>query len=210
MKLKINNIYTYKHKTMNQSALRLFVRSLIMEAKEKKAEKEPKKTIKKEEKAPKSSGKLVDLKKDLAAKKDALSKVEDYRDNLQAAKFAEKVGGEEFAERSGFVKELEALNKKGIALEQEVENTITKIKGEITTLEEKIGVETNRIKEMIGLVPEGGQKKMVDEKKKMTSAQKDKKEDIVKGMKKSGDFGKSKEEKGKMYATANKLATKKK
>jgi hypothetical protein len=48
---------------------------------------------------------------------------------------------------------------------------------------------------------------MVDE-KKMTSAQKNKKEDIVKGMKKSGSFGKSKEEKGKMYATATKLAKK--
>ena len=47
-------------------------------------------------------------------------------------------------------------------------------------------------------------------KKKMTAAQKEKKEDIVKGMKKSGGFGKSKEEKAKMYATATKLATKKK
>lgn len=44
-------------------------------------------------------------------------------------------------------------------------------------------------------------------KKKMTAAQKDKKEDIVKGMKKSNGFGKSKEEKSKMYATATKLAT---
>ena len=43
----------------------------------------------------------------------------------------------------------------------------------------------------------------------MTAAQKEKKEDIVKGMKKSKSFGKSKEEKSKMYATATKLATKK-
>jgi len=46
--------------------------------------------------------------------------------------------------------------------------------------------------------------------KKMTTAQKEKKEDIVKGMKKSKSFGKSKEEKAKMYAAATKLATKKK
>jgi hypothetical protein len=220
---------------MNQFALRLFVRSLINEAKEKKVKKEPKKSIKKDEKAPKSSGKLVDLKKDLAAKKDALSKIEDYRDNLQAAKFAEKVGGEEFADRSGFARELNSLNKKGIALENEVENTIIKIKEEISALEEKILSEKNKIKEMMGLVPETkGKKKMVDEEnkpirvtpdneikadkdtpmtteaKKMTSAQKDKKEDIVKGMKKSGSFGKSKKEKSKMYATAIKLATKNK
>jgi len=49
----------------------------------------------------------------------------------------------------------------------------------------------------------------VEEAKKMTTAQKDKKEDIVKGMKKSKSFGKSKDEKDKMYATATKLATKK-
>jgi hypothetical protein len=48
------------------------------------------------------------------------------------------------------------------------------------------------------------------EAKKMTAAQKEKKEDIVKGMKKSKSFGKSKDEKSKMYATATKLATKKK
>jgi len=62
---------------------------------------------------------------------------------------------------------------------------------------------------MMGLVPEAGQEKMMDE-KKMTSTQKNKKEDIVKGMKKSDSFGKSKDEKSKMYATATKLATKKK
>jgi hypothetical protein len=45
-------------------------------------------------------------------------------------------------------------------------------------------------------------------KKKMTAAEKEKKEDIVKSMKKSKSFGKSKEEKAKMYATATKLATK--
>ena len=52
--------------------------------------------------------------------------------------------------------------------------------------------------------------KLEEAKKKMTAAQKDKKEDIVKGMKKSKNFGKSKDEKSKMYATATKLATKKK
>ena len=46
------------------------------------------------------------------------------------------------------------------------------------------------------------------EEAKMTKAEKDKKEDIVKSMKKSKSFGKSKEEKAKMYATATKLATK--
>jgi len=52
--------------------------------------------------------------------------------------------------------------------------------------------------------------KLEEAKKKMTAAQKEKKEDIVKGMKKSKSFGKSKDEKSKMYATATKLATDKK
>ena len=49
---------------MNQSALRLFIRSIISEAKE---VKDTKKAEKKDTKLPKSSGKLMDLKKELAA-----------------------------------------------------------------------------------------------------------------------------------------------
>ena len=182
---------------MNQFALRLFVRSLINEAKEKKVEKEPKKSIKKEEKAPKSSGKLVDLKKELAA-------LEQYKDELQAAKFAEKTASTEveFADLAHFAKELTALKERGVELEQEVDEKIAELK-------EKIADAKNKIKEMMGLTPEKKDKKKMVGEKKMTSAQKDKKEDIVKGMKKSGGFGKSKEEKSKMYATATKLATKK-
>jgi len=184
---------------MNQFALRLFVRSLINEAKETK-DKEPKKTVKKEaeEKAPKSSGKLVDLKKELAALKQ-------YKDELMVAKFAEKTAETEveFANLAKFAKELDKLKAGGVALEASIDE-------QIKTLEDKISAEKDKIKEMMGLVPEAGQKEMVDEKKKMTSAQKNKKEDIVKGMKKSGSFGKSKEDKSEMYATATKLATKKK
>jgi uncharacterized protein RhaS with RHS repeats len=62
-----------------------------------------------------------------------------------------------------------------------------------------------------GIISETEYKAKVEEaKKKMTAAQKEKKEDIVKGMKKSKSFGKSKDEKSKMYATATKLATKSK
>jgi hypothetical protein len=209
---------------MNNSALRLFVRSIISEAKEKKADKEPKKSVKKEEKLPKSSGKLMDLKKELAA-------LEDYRDEIQVAKFAEKTASTEveFAYLAKFDKELDSIIERGVALENEIEAKIAEIK-------EKISSEKNKIKEMIGLssapaivgekkgeknkpvrvTPDNEVKADKDvpgqgmsEAKKMTSAQKEKKEDIVKGMKKSGSFGKSKEEKGKMYATATKLATKK-
>ena len=180
---------------MNQFALRMFVRSIIAEAKDKKAE--PKKSVKTEEKAPKSSGKLVDLKKELAA-------LEQYKDELMAAKFAEKTASTEveFADLAKFAKELDALKEKGIKLEQDIDARIEELKTKISDAK-------NKIKEMMGLSPEKGQEKMMDE-KKMTSTQKDKKEDIVKGMKKSDSFGKSKDEKSKMYATATKLATKKK
>jgi hypothetical protein len=76
--------------------------------------------------------------------------------------------------------------------------------------------ETEQVYEMLlmqkraGIISETEYKAKLEEAKKMTAAQKDKKEDIVKGMKKSKSFGKSKDEKSKMYATATKLATKKK
>jgi len=137
---------------MNQFALRMFVRSLINEAKETK-DKEPKKTVKKEaeEKAPKSSGKLVDLKKELAA-------LEQYKDELSAAKFAEKTASTEveFADLAKFAKELDALKAKGVALEQQVDDKIAELKTRISD-------EKNKIKEMMGLTPSKGQEKMVDE-----------------------------------------------
>ena len=51
---------------METPALRLFIRNVIKEAKEKQKQKKP---IKKESSLPKSSGKLIDLKKELAALK---------------------------------------------------------------------------------------------------------------------------------------------
>lgn len=79
-------------------------------------------------------------------------------------------------------------------------------------MEEEMNIyEVLHMQKLAGILSETDYKVKVEEaKKKMTAAQKDKKEDIVKGMKKSKSFGKSKDEKSKMYATATKLATKKK
>jgi hypothetical protein len=143
---------------MNQSAMRLFVRSLIAEAKEKKVE--LKKSVKTEEKAPKSSGKLVDLKKELAALKQ-------YKDELMTAKFAEKTASTEveFADLAKFAKELDALKERGVKLEAEIDNKIAE-------LETKISEAKNKIKEMMGLVPATTSKKpankIMSEKKKAT------------------------------------------
>jgi hypothetical protein len=182
---------------MNEFALRLFVRNLITEAKKdkpKKKESEEKKSNKKED------SKLLNLKKKLAILKQ-------YRDELQAAKFTEKTAETEvqFADLANFAKELEAIKTKGVELEDKIDTRIAELENEIKDA-------INTVKEMIGLIPKEGQEEIVDEarSKKMTSAQKKKKEDIVKGMKKSDSFGKSKEDKSEMYATATKLATKNK
>jgi hypothetical protein len=147
---------------MNQFALRMYVRSLINEAKEENKDKEPKKTVKKEadNKAPKSSGKLVDLKKELAALKQ-------YKDELMAAKFAEKTASTEveFSDLAKFAKELDALKAKGVALEKQVDDKIAE-------LETRISDEKNKIKEMMGLVPEKKDaKKIVGEKKELNEGQ---------------------------------------
>jgi len=127
---------------MNQSAMRLFVRSLITEAKEEKAAK-----------LPKSSGKLMDLKKELAA-------LEQMKEEIQAAKFAEKTAETEveFANLSKFAKELDKIKAGGVALEASIDAKIEELKGKIDT-------QKNKIKEMIGMTPSPGQEKMVDEKK---------------------------------------------
>jgi hypothetical protein len=132
---------------MNNSALRLFVRSIITEAKE---TKEPKKSIKKEDKAPKSDGKLIDLKKELAA-------LEQYKDELQVAKFAEKTASTEvqFADLAHFAKELTALKERGVELEKEVDDKIAELKTRISD-------EKNKIKEMMGLTSDK-KEKVVDE-----------------------------------------------
>ena len=76
--------------------------------------------------------------------------------------------------------------------------------------------ETEQLYEMLlmqkraGIISETEYAAKLEEAKKMTAAQKAKKEDIVKGMKKSKSFGKSKKDKSEMYATATSLATKKK
>jgi hypothetical protein len=127
---------------MNQSAIRLFVRSLITEAKEEKAAK-----------LPKSSGKLMDLKKELAA-------LEQMKEEIQTAKFAEKTASTEveFANLSKFAKELDKIKAGGVALEASIDAKIEEIKGKIDT-------QKSKIKEMIGMTPTPGQEPMVDEKK---------------------------------------------
>lgn len=156
---------------MNQSALRLFVRSLITEAKEEKKENPTK--------LPKSSGKLMDLKKELTA-------LEQYRDEIQTAKFAEKTADTEvqFADLAKFKRELDIIKEKGLKLEGDLEAKIEEIKAKIET-------QKNKIKEMMGVTPAPGQEEMIDEKKKPSAGMtKKEKSAVVKKAKSGGDIGK--------------------
>ena len=137
---------------MNDTQIRAFVRQLIAEAKAKKAEKKDdkkpakkaeKKDDKKEPKLPKSSGKLMDLKKEVAYLKEMSAQ-------LQATGITEgdeQVTEVEFANLQKFVNELSKVKAAGAELKKKLDE-------EITSIEEKIKDEKNKIKEMIGLVSE--------------------------------------------------------
>jgi len=212
LKPKPNNIYTYKHKTMNQSALQLFVRSIIAEAKEKKAKDEPKKAAKKAEpkkaekkESKKSSSNLVEMKKDLAALKEKSSKIDDLIGEWEQMKnSAENMsyGGEQDIEIGADLRDsiIEDCNKEIEKLKKEKES----IDKEIADLKENTTNEINKIKEMMGLTSEKkekGQEKIVGEKLKPSMGAGAYVKDFEKS--KAPQFkGKSKEKKDKMAVAA--------
>ena len=182
---------------MNNFQIRAFVRQILAEAKAKKEKKaEPKK---KEDKLPKSSGKLMDLKKEIAY-------LREMSEQLQATGLTEgeQVTEVEFANLQKFVNELAKVKQAGAALK-------TKLDEEITSIEEKIKSEKDKIKEMIGLVSENPstvvdetKEEELDEAKKKPSAGMTKKEKsaVVKKAKKGEDIGK----KGKGFEKVAKAA----
>jgi len=187
---------------MNNFQIRAFVRQLITEAKAKKDDKKAdkkatKKEDKKEPKTMKSSGKLMDLKKEVAYLKEMSAQIQ-----ATGLTEAEEVTEVEFSNLQKFVNELAKVKSDSAALK-------AKLDEEITATEAKIKAEKDKIKEMIGLISEPT---VVDE-AKMTKGEKKEKEKIVKGMKKNKaefkkDYGKDAEK--VMYATATKMAQKKK
>lgn len=148
-------------------------------------------------------GKMKELSSEVKALKKSLSKYEKQLEKLKNK--GEKVAKVEDAEEKEIVDEVsidEMTNdpESGPQLEEDETNEEISIY-EMLYMQKRAGIISER---------EYNEKiEAVEEAKKMTTAQKDKKEDIVKGMKKSKSFGKSKDEKDKMYATATKLATKK-
>jgi hypothetical protein len=123
---------------MNDLKLRAFVRQIIAEAKAKKDDKKADK--KKELKLPKSSGKLMDLKKEIAYLKEMSSQLQSTGLNE-----VEQVTEVEFANLQKFVSELAKVKEAGADLKKKLDD-------EIKSIEEKIKAEKAKIKEMIGMV----------------------------------------------------------
>lgn len=145
-------------------------------------------------------GKMKELSGEVKALKKSLAKYEKQLEKLKnKGSKAEKVEDTEEKEIVDEVKIDENDPENGPQLEEKTE-----------TDEDMNIYEMLHMQKIAGIISETEYKAKVEEAKKMTAAQKEKKEDIVKGMKKSKNFGKSKDEKAKMYATATKLATKKK
>jgi hypothetical protein len=145
----------------------------------------------------KSSGKLMDLKKEVAYLKEMSSQLQ-----AMGLNEVEEVTEVEFSNLQKFVNELSKVKQSSADLKKKLDE-------EITATEAKIKAEKDKIKEMIGLISEPT---VVDE-AKMTKGEKKEKEKIVKGMKKNKaefkkDYGKDAEK--VMYATATKMAQKKK
>jgi len=132
---------------MNDFQIRAFVRQLISEAKAKKTDKKDdkkaeKKADKKEPKTVKSSGKLMDLKKEVAYLKEMASQL-----HATGLTEAEEVTEVEFANLQKFVNELSKVKAASADLKKKLDE-------EITATEAKIKDEKAKIKEMIGLVSE--------------------------------------------------------
>ena len=156
---------------MNHYALRLFVRSLITEAK--KEDKDPKKTIKKDAKKPepkktkKVNGNLVEMKKELAGLKDKLAKIDDTIkdwESIKSAASSMSYGGEQDIE-IGADKQEEILKDCDVTIER-LKKEKESIEKEMSSLQENTYSEINKIKEMMGLVApkkKKSAKKMVDE-----------------------------------------------
>jgi len=130
--MKPYNIYTHKHdknKIMNITEVRNVVRQAIAEAMEKGMMPE------------KSGGKLVHLKKELAGLKKMKESLGEYTINE---------GGDgsfvaEYAHMQKFVNELEKIKELHARLAEMLDNQISDVEGKVTT-------ETQKIKEMMGLI----------------------------------------------------------
>jgi len=133
--LEIYNIYTYnKQKTMKLSQVREVIRQVIAEAKA-------------EGGLPKSGGKLVHLKKEM----EGLKKMKESLGQLTIAEGGEQSFVAEYAHMQKFVNELEKIKAAHAKLAEMLDGQINEVGG-------KIESETQKIKEMVGLIEKAPKK----------------------------------------------------
>jgi flagellar biosynthesis chaperone FliJ len=169
--MKLYNIYTHKHdknKIMNITEVRNVIRQVVAEAMEKGG-------------LPKSGGKLVHLKKELAGLKKMKESLGSYTINE---------GGDgqfvaEYAHMQKFVNELEKIKELHARLAEMLDNQISEVEG-------KVSSETEKVKEMMGLI-EKAKKPAAKKDDKKAAKKDDKKEEPKEEKPKADDKKKSKE-----------------
>ena len=119
---------------------------------------------------PKSGGKLVHLKKELAS----LKNMRESLGQLQIAEGGEQSFVAEYAHMQKFVNELEKIKAAHAKLAEMLDNQISEVEGKVTS-------ETEKIKEMVGLIekaPKAKKEKKADKKAdKKEEPKEDKKEE---------------------------------
>jgi flagellar biosynthesis chaperone FliJ len=171
--MKLYNIYTHKHdkkQIMNITEVRNVIRQAIAEAKAEGGLK-------------KSNGKLVDLKNELKGLKGMREALGQY----QIAEGGESTPGfvAEYAHMQRFVNELEKIKEAHARLAEMLDNQISAVEG-------KVSFETNKIKEMMGLI-EKAKKPAAKKDDKKTAKKDDKKEEPKEEKPKADDKKKGKE-----------------
>jgi flagellar biosynthesis chaperone FliJ len=166
--MKLYNIYTHKHdknKIMNITEVRNVIRQVVAEAMEKGG-------------LPKSGGKLVHLKKELEGLKKMKESLGSYTINE---------GGDgsfvaEYAHMQKFVNELEKIKELHARLAEMLDNQISEVEG-------KVSSETQKVKEMMGLIEKAKAPKKAAAKKddKKAPAKKDDKKEEPKEEKPKAD-----------------------
>jgi hypothetical protein len=122
---------------MKLSEVREVIRQVIAEAKEEKGSG-----------LPKSGGRLVELKKEM----DGLKKMKDSLGQLQIAEGGEQSFVAEYAHMQKFVTEFNKLKEAHAKLSEMLANQISEVEG-------KIGTETNKVKELMGLIEKAPKEK---------------------------------------------------
>jgi flagellar biosynthesis chaperone FliJ len=122
---------------------------------------------------PKSGGKLVHLKKELAS----LKNMRESLGQLQIAEGGDQSFVAEYAHMQKFVNELEKIKTAHAKLAEMLDNQISEVEGKVTT-------ETQKIKEMVGLIEKAPKKAAKKDDKKAPAKKDDKKAEPKKAEKK--------------------------